>query len=441
VALNKAPHDTWWRNDEYSFMNRDAAARALLGRSWPEAEADFERYLKAGDDRVERSEPLVFRGTLPELPRTHTADEAAPRVASRTALADAVRVGYDAHGHVAVARYHEHGSVSVEAVWIADDVLLRFSHEPVGGARVVLSSLVHAERDRSGRPLELRWWFSSRRARRKRFVWAGDRLSHKLTDEYEHELGEPNALRESVRSEYEYDARGLLRVRWSSDVHPPGGDSWSDHGVAWVRRTPKALKAARDLVNDELPRRIARWVERVAPAEPVYGLALMYTLDDPTLPPSLGLGTMAELRGWRATHRSRLADYAWNPAEYKTFDPAPRELVEDQALMDAFALLNRDWELSESEQEPVRTLRRCARTLRDRVDWTRVLERDAGFCVFVVPDEHAVRDASRSAVRHANICSHDQRRIGLRPTTPGNPGAQPAAHPRVRGRARPRRPA
>jgi hypothetical protein len=176
--------------------------------------------------------------------------------------------------------------------------------------------------------------------------------------------------------------------RWREHSAESVRESWTDAGVSWYRTAPGAAKRARALVGRELPRRIAAWASRVAPEEPVYALALLHSIDDPTLPPALGLGTVAELERWKSEQPDRLRDYAWNPAEYRLFEPSPPELTEDAALVDAFAVLNQQWALSENRREPASTLRACARALLADRHWATPLTCADDFCVVVVPDEH-----------------------------------------------------
>lgn len=365
-------------------MKREAAARALLGREWGVIEADFDAYVRAAEAAVARSEWLAFSPDLVEFPRTHAGDEKPGRAIAPTSPGDKVCVGYDTAGIVRVARYHGPAVSSIVAAW-SGDVLLRWCPT---GVRLALLSLSHLQRDADGRPRELRTWFDGWRARRKTYVWRGDSLQRTAEEEYDEDLGAPAALREQLQSEYEYDAQGLLRVRWKATYHRPDAESWTDGGVSWCRRSPQALKAARAVVARELPRRVAAWAARVAPQEPVYALALQFSVDDPALPPALGLGTVAELTAWKAQHGPNLRDDAWNPAEYRIFEPTPPELTDSVELLDAFALLNQDWALSENDREPAATLRRCARRLLADLAWAATLELADGFAVVALPDEH-----------------------------------------------------
>jgi hypothetical protein len=140
----------------------------------------------------------------------------------------------------------------------------------------------------------------------------------------------------------------------------------------------------------------------------LYGLGIVHSVDAPELPPALGLGTVAELRARRAKHKDldEFRTYAWNPAELRHFDPVPPELT-GPALDDAYALLNQDWLLSESETEPRATLRRCARRLA-QVDWSEVCTPAQDFVVFVVEDEIGEDLLTQL---HATIPRHALRRV------------------------------
>jgi len=64
---------------------------------------------------------------------------------------------------------------------------------------------------------------------------------------------------------------------------------------------------------------IVSLLERFGCAIPVYALALAYDSEVP-LPPFLGLGTVEESRQWVDAEGAQVADYLWNPAEFKLFD-------------------------------------------------------------------------------------------------------------------------
>jgi hypothetical protein len=408
-------------------VDRDQAIRAYLGRSWDEVEADSASYIAQAETEVAEWAWVAQSETLWEVPQPLAGDEGRLRILSAEPSpeerASAVLLGYGANGDVIVARYFtdhwegrdggtRYGGVSIESVRVSG-VLLRFRHERRGRHqdRVVLGSLVRGVYDDDGRLGEVWWWFGGHHApeaKRTAYIWAGSRLRCAIEESFDRDLDDLDALRDRTRIDYEYDDRGLLRVRWTTEHNRFFADSVGDSGVSWFRRSPKALRAARKLIDTELPDRIRAWVARVAPAEPLYGLGIVHSIDAPELPPALGLGTVAELRAWRAKHDDldEFRTYAWNPAEFRHFDPLPAELT-GPALDDAYALLNQDWQLSESETEPRATLRRCARRLL-QVDWAEVGAPAEDFVVFVVEDE--IGDDLLTQL-HATIPRHVLRRV------------------------------
>ena len=106
------------------------------------------------------------------------------------------------------------------------------------------------------------------------------------------------------------------------------------------------------------------------------------------LPPSLALGTLAELHRWQAEHPPgvELRSHVWNPMAWRCIDLQPHELEGDAALQDAYAMLRQDWELAENLAEPATTLRRCAKLLLP-ARWPDSLRRADAFAVIVIADE------------------------------------------------------
>jgi hypothetical protein len=207
---------------------------------------------------------------------------------------------------------------------------------------------------------------------------------HTISTRYEGGLDDEPLWR--TRQDYDYDDDGLLRVRYRYEFDRHSDEL--DAGVLWFRRSPGAERDARRLVRERLPERIRAWAARVAPQEPVFGLALMTSVDSPELPPALGLGTARELADWRQrfVDHGTFRRYAWNPAEYRHFEPAPPELTDDPELVDAYATLNQAWRASGTDREPRSILLRCAKQLQG-VAWTTVLDAIDDFVVFVVEDE------------------------------------------------------
>jgi hypothetical protein len=177
-------------------------------------------------------------------------------------------------------------------------------------------------------------------------------------------------LEHSGPTYFEHDADGLLAITTA-------------HGTHYRRRPSGAITRAAKLVRDELPDRIAAWAARNAPAEELYCLAIGYAdfYNDP-LPPSLGLGTVAELRAWRESHTTQLTELAFNPAEFACHDVEPREL-DSPELADAYQALNQHWRSGDGDAAPRRLLTAIARTLAAR-DWSRLPVSPVGFAIVAV---------------------------------------------------------
>jgi hypothetical protein len=151
-------------------------------------------------------------------------------------------------------------------------------------------------------------------------------------------FGDESYAYKVVREDVERDLTGaVVRITWQCEKDLYFRDSIGDRGVVYVRRSARAVTAARRRVAAELPARISRWVERGAPAEPVVAIALVYSYDNAHLPPALALATESELRRWRETSAAR--EYSvWAPAEHRCFEGLPAELTGDRDLDDAHQL-------------------------------------------------------------------------------------------------------
>jgi hypothetical protein len=384
-------------------MVGDAASLALLGRSWEDVEQSAVDYLREAEAAVVRWAWCGPEVHLWELREPVAGHEASLRIVAEDPGAERrhrfAHFGYGPSGAIVLARRFtdhwagrfdgtQHGVVRSEKVW-RDGVLLWFEHLRHGTEhhRVRLSTLRRNLIDDLGRAVESQS-LGRETSTRTRYGWDGNVLTSAVTEHFDGALGDEVAPVRRLRLTYERDELGLVRVRWTTEFHKHIPEVMGDSGVSWFRRSPAALRAARRLVDRELPRRILAWAERVAPAGPVYGLGLMWSVDAPELPPSRGLGTVQELRDWRDRHAPgfELRARIWNPAEFACFDPTPAELVGDAALEDAYALLRQDWEVADNEREPAATLRRCARTLL-HANWTPGLNAADYFCVFVIANE------------------------------------------------------
>ena len=253
-------------------------------------------------------------------------------------------------------RYLADGRPFVDAV-VVGGVVLRFLHER--GA-LVLEQLIHATHTDDGLLDVTREW-NRGMASITWYAWDEDRPSHAVEELYDEELGVPSKLISRTRTDYEHDDQGLLRITQT--------ESGEDAVVTWVRSSPEALTTAHALVLERLPVQIREWAARVAPKdEPVFALALLYSPDDPSLPPALALGTTDEM--------------ATAASEFDRWDGLPDELVGDPRLDDAYALLERHWQQTDALHEPEATLRACARHLQ-ALDWSEVLTPADTFVVFV----------------------------------------------------------
>src|SRR5262249_18434403 len=123
---------------------------------------------------------------------------------------------------------------------------------------------------------------------------------------------------------YQHDDVGLLAI------------TIGDHTI-YRRRPPRAVTRSTKLVHDELPDRIAAWALRNAPpAEQIYCLSIGYVdFYNAPLPPSLGLGTVAELERWRASNSPDVELRAFSPAAFACHELKPPELDSPQ-LSDAY---------------------------------------------------------------------------------------------------------
>ncbi|WP_272476774.1 hypothetical protein [Baekduia alba] len=148
--------------------------------------------------------------------------------------------------------------------------------------------------------------------------------------------GEPQ--RRVIRMEGVRDATGglisLHRQEFSESGEPSTGRE-----LLWQRTDADELRAAEQVIVEQLPEAIRAWVERSAPDEPAYCLCVLY---GSTWGPSLGIGTTAELQGWGEASASDRMDRMWNPAEFRCFDPEPMEL-NTGALADAYRVTARSW--------------------------------------------------------------------------------------------------
>jgi hypothetical protein len=163
------------------------------------------------------------------------------------------------------------------------------------------------------------------------------------------------------------------------------------------------------LVRGELPERIAAWVRRTAPAEALYCLAISYSEHyNHPMPPSLGLGTLRELREWRASSTGGPLELTvFNPAEFACFETEPPELIDDADLRDAYQALNQEWASTDDDRQPRQLLVAVAKSLSART-WDQLPTGPDGFAIYAVDLELAdlernLRATVPAPVRHALI--------------------------------------
>ena len=403
-------------------MTPDEVAQALLGRSWEELSehaAEIVAAVAAGVrawEWVESGEHVELEGPHPLYGHEKTSRLRADPTDTRRRLRS-TQYGRDGSGRIVVARRFtgsdasggwpaQEGLLSLQSVWVraldGSDVQLRFHHRSCGGEQnAELAWLLKPVID-GGVLKEVRSWGSggdgSDVARRESYEYREGRITGVVTERFSERLGSPGeAYRRSREDVTRGDDGSVSRITWriESDERFPG--SVGDEGVSYVKRSAPAVREAKRLVERELPERILRWAVRVAPPEPVFSLGLLYSLDDPTLPPALGMGTVAELERWKRTHGSAkdrgrlqrdeaLSATMWNPAEYGRFEPNPAELSDTPELLDAYAQLAQDWQVTENDREPRAMLVRCAKGLAQR-DWGGILPIGPAFAVFATDDE------------------------------------------------------
>jgi hypothetical protein len=344
-------------------VNRDQAAHEHFGLSWADVQARGRAFIERAEAGVARWEWLAG-DVLPEVPAPISLQPLQPAPENH---GEAMHVGYDADDEILVVRYFADDQPFVDAV-VVEGVVLRFLHERDA---LELEQLIHATHTDDGNLDVTREW-NRRRASITWYAWDEGRPSHAVEEIYDEELGVPGKLISRTRTDYEHDAQGLLRITQAES----GGDAV----VTWVRSSPEALAAAHALVLDQLPIRIREWAARVAPKdEPVFALALLYSLEDPSLPPALALGTTDDLAEIRARYGD---DPPTSAYEYDHWDGLADELNGDVALDDAYALLERHWQQTDAVDEPGATLRACARHLQT-LAWSEVLTPAETFVVFV----------------------------------------------------------
>ena len=243
---------------------------------------------------------------------------------------------------------------------------------------------VASETRQDGRLVELRLVFDPRSGRRERI----ERYEHDAAGRVMRILGERRRDDRVVIYSYEVerdDAGALVLIR--------SRDEGDEAKIVYRRSDPSEVQAARRRVGSTLVARVPEWARRVAPEEPVGCIAVIYSVDDPALPPALALATARELE--QSSGRSPAEHYA--PSEFSVFEAEPEELRED-GFREDFRVLDQEWRSREAEDEPRRLLVSVAKRL-NATDWTTLFEPAAEFVVLAVDDELADLERNLKAVR------------------------------------------
>jgi hypothetical protein len=116
-----------------------------------------------------------------------------------------------------------------------------------------------------------------------------------------------------------------------------------------------------------------------------------------TLPPTVGLGTAAELRRWREAEHGDLVPVAFNPFEF-----ACHEELDAPDLADAYQTLNQDWLSGQDDASTRRLFNAVAKTLAAR-DWSHLHTSPAGLAVVAVNVELGDYDRDLKATVPARV--------------------------------------
>jgi hypothetical protein len=375
----------------------DDPAPGVLGVSWSQASADHAAFVAAAEARViewfwgpayagwERFEPYWSQrdGQEPKTRRRRTEPEDKSHWQ---------QLGADETGAIVVSRrwgYVFEPEVVQHETLCPHDNTTMLSYRTTGrgsGRERKLVGLHAATRAANGRLERLDCW---RRDGSNGFHWIGEtyayddgrlielRKSHRKTLsagwEHRRHQGRQTAQLELTHSGpvcFQHDADGLLAITTGTRT-------------AYRRRPPGAVTRAAKLVRDQLPARIAAWAARNASTEDVYCLGIGYVdFYNGPMPPSLGLGTVAELQAWREAHSTDLAEVVFNPAEFACHDIEPPEL-DSPELADAYQTLNQDWASRNDEAAPRRLFNAIAKALAAR-DWSHLPIGEKGFAVVSV---------------------------------------------------------
>jgi hypothetical protein len=409
ITLNDWSRPDWWEDSSRAAMElvetfearHDDPAVAVLGTSWTQAADSHTAYRDEAEARVrewawgpsgawwERLEPF-WSEQAGERPKTRRLRGKPER------KSDAQLYGFDETGRVVVSRQFGDGFGNDDVVrretlrvsGLAEDVVLVYETEGARGVYRHGLGELHSPLHEDGELQRLDIWFKTSYA--EGFRWWGTAYEYedrRIAVIRSAQRGAPDKGWQHKRSghqlaELRVTHRSPLRLGYAED-----GQLLTITGkrVIYRRRARAATARAMRLVRDELPERIAAWVRRTAPSEPLYCLAISYAeyYNDP-LPPSLGLATLRELHEWRASSTGGpLHLTVFNPAEFACFDTEPAELTEDAALLDAYQVLNQEWVSTDDERQPRQLVVAVAKILAQRT-WDELSSGPDGFAVYAV---------------------------------------------------------
>lgn len=364
-------------------MSDDPAPR-LLGRSWAEVEADIQSHREAAESAVvrwawgpvyagwERLEPLFSERVHGERPKTRELPEPEDRTTRDL-------FGWDDAGRVVVARRFRswpQPGVQDETILVegAAGPVQMHMHWPLGVVELI--RMAAPEPGHVGLAAMRSWYLRDRTAfwcYEERFTYEGARLTRV---DVRHPDGDP------YFQVVEWDTDGEVKR-----IYRQAGDKRS---VVYVRPPKGGVAPVRRRVEAELVDRIAAWVARRAPAEPVWALGILYDAEgNPPLPPSVGLATADDLDDDPLVR--------FNPAEWGLMDTDPDELLGD-AFAEDCAVLNQHWSSAMDDAAPRRMFVKVAKALRDR-DWAGFLTTADEFEVLAVDLELEDLQRNRRALR------------------------------------------
>ena len=304
--------------------------------------------------------------------------------------------GYDASGEIEIARRAVGGTAAEprftsEALWVRDvdgrALLLEFHYEGIREPRPLILRCITAP-VRVGERLEqvIRWSGPGTGGGREVYERDGDSITRVTEERFIDGEWVPR---------YVYDceyAGGSLAVVTATRID--AGGARGEPLVAYRRTSGKAVRNARKRLSTELPDRIVEWAARVAPDEPLFALALLYSFEGPSVPPALGVATDRE-RTALITNAPNDPLTLWNPAEWKLLDTEPAELLAD-GFDECWQLLGQEWESTSNDREPRAMLVKAAKAITPKQLKPAGLSAD--LVVFAIDDELTDLDRNLKAV-------------------------------------------